>query len=173
MSFPLAICEKIQVFVILRTLFLLTSPTATAPAECQRVALQLDHSESLLFNWSADRQSLEPFPCSRHLLPADLQKFSNSWYTYAVSFSASGKYLLFGDHEHFKESYLIIFEINPGHPLRATSLAFCTYHSKQRSPIAQVAFHPTAPILAFRDGPSLCQWGLETGNHPCSGNRTL
>lgn len=93
LSFPLTISKSCLQFVVLRTLFLLKPASQTGEAECQSITLAMDEMDGLRKIWSDVRDGLQPFPCSRSSLPPELQQYQNSWYTYSICFSPTGRYI--------------------------------------------------------------------------------
>jgi len=163
LSFPLAISKSCLQFVVLRTAFLLKPASKTAEAKFQSVTLAMDGTDHLRNIWSDAREGLKPFPCSRPSIPPELQRYRNSWYTFSICFSPSGRYILFTDFEFNMETHLIVWELVRGENLEVRQVASACHDIQQNSPIRHVALHPSEPLAIFCDRINLYRWTFFEG----------
>jgi len=163
LSFPLAISKNCLRFTVLRTVFRLKSASQVCHAELQSITFTMGDSVCLQNIWSNARSGLKPFPCSQGLLPPDLQRYQNSWYTYSMCFSPNGRYIFFTDFEFNMQTHLIIWELVEGEKLDSRPVAFAYHNIQQNIPVKHVAFHASEPLVIFCDGSNLYRWTFLEG----------
>lgn len=166
LSFPLTIGKTCLEFIVLRTVFLLKPATDHGSVRSPRIqsfTLAMDETPELRHIWSDARGVLQPFPCSRHLLPQTPARYHNSWYTYNLTFSPSGRFIVLADFEFNMRTHLIVWELVPSETLRYR-LVTCVRHDTQQSDhIRHLEFHHDQPLIAFCDLTRLYRWNILEG----------
>jgi hypothetical protein len=160
-SFPMAIGPDCLAFVILRTVHSMRPTNSPSSYTCTSDLLPLNFLEHFASTWGPSRAVFEP-DNPPNLLPKQFHVAWYDWYTYAVSFSASGRYIAFTDYQAPCKTQVAVFEIDRDPHVNFRLVNWTTARIGPPR-VKEMVFHSKAPILAFLGEGKAWVWRYQEG----------
>ncbi|OCL08347.1 hypothetical protein AOQ84DRAFT_42671 [Glonium stellatum] len=164
-SFPLAISDDALSFVILRTLFKISTSSSGMAGSLLSFVIPMDFLGASAPKWTDQLQQFNPSQLGIANLPPGLHFLHHDWYSYYISFSSNGRYLFFSDRIRTLPPvyHLAVFEIHVSEHLCAELIgsgSFETFFGPSPM-ITNVAFHPRCPFIVYWNRGSVLLWHFQ------------